>query len=303
MQKTDAFKEKGVNAMSWDSSQVIQSRSVINYSYATIEITQSRIDKGLIAIPMSLVQWFPGYNTTIQVYLDDSPVLYTKNYSSYRSTTRECRIGGMAEWFKENRIQSGDEIVIQLIDKERSIYRVIPERKFILKTRELQSSFDNSKDELDASDKITSLAEWTDLDKQKVVLNEYYRLTNTMPIEERRYVDKHSNQSKEGTPYNLRALLGNIYKGHCQVCDFWFLKKDNAPYFEIHHINASQGNNPRNLLLVCANCHRQFEYADVQHKFNNEGWLSKVLFKRKVYSVNQILLKTTLDEYVKKLFI
>jgi len=92
---------KGLNAMSWNSSQVIQSRSLINYSYATIEITQSRLDKGLIAIPMSLAEWFPDYNTTVQVYLDNSPVLYTKTYSSYKSTTRECRIGGMAEWFKE----------------------------------------------------------------------------------------------------------------------------------------------------------------------------------------------------------
>jgi len=112
--------------MNWNSSQVIQSRSAINYSYATIQITQSRVDKGLIAIPMSLAEWFPDYNTTIQVYLDDS---------------------------------------------------------------------------------------------------------------------------------------------------------------------------------LCANCHRQFEYADVQHEFNNDGWLTKVSFNRKIYSINQILLRTRLDDYVKKLFI
>lgn len=294
---------KGLNAMSWNSSQVIQSRSLINYSYATIEITQSRLDKGLIAIPMSLAAWFPDYNTTVQVYLDNSPVLYTKTYSSYKSATRECRIGGMAEWFKENRIHSGDEIVIQLVDKERFIYRLIPERTFILKTKELQARFDESEDEADASDKIISLAEWTDLDEQKVMLNEYYRLTNTMPIEERRYASKYSNQVREGVPCNLRVLLRDIYKGHCQVCDFWFLKRDNTPYFEIHHINASQGNNPKNLLLVCANCHRQFEFAGVQHEFTNEGWLAKVSFNRKIYSVNQILVKTRLGDYVKKSFI
>jgi hypothetical protein len=48
-------------------------------------MTQSRIDKGLMAIPMSLAEWFPDYNTTIQVYLDDSSVLHTKNYSSYKA--------------------------------------------------------------------------------------------------------------------------------------------------------------------------------------------------------------------------
>ncbi|GAH68744.1 unnamed protein product, partial [marine sediment metagenome] len=149
--------------MNWDASEVIESRSTINYSYAAIKITQSRIDKGLVAIPTSLAEWFPAYNTTIQVYLDDSPILHTKNYSSYKSTTRECRIGGVAEWFEESKIQSGDELVIQLLDKERFIYRLVPERKFILKTKELQSNFDNSENEAHASEGITSLAKWTDL--------------------------------------------------------------------------------------------------------------------------------------------
>jgi hypothetical protein len=58
-----------------------------------------------MAIPMSLAEWFPDYNTTIQVYLDDSSVLHTKNYSSYKSTTRESRIGGMAEWFTGNKLR------------------------------------------------------------------------------------------------------------------------------------------------------------------------------------------------------
>jgi len=79
------------------SSGVIQSKSKINYNYATIKITQSRIDKGLIAIPVTLSKWFPGHNDTIQVYLNDSPVSQTKNYSSYTSSTHECRIGGVSQ--------------------------------------------------------------------------------------------------------------------------------------------------------------------------------------------------------------
>ncbi|NIV11084.1 MAG: HNH endonuclease, partial [Aliifodinibius sp.] len=97
-------------------SKVVRSKSEINYSYATIKITQSRIDKGLIAIPVSLIKWFPDRNDTIQVYLSNSPVSQDKHYSSYRSSTRECRIGGMKEWFRQNNIKSGDEIVIQFID-------------------------------------------------------------------------------------------------------------------------------------------------------------------------------------------
>lgn len=62
-----------------ESLQIIRNKSEINYSYITIKATQSRIDKGLIAIPVSLTKWFPDYAETIQVYLDDSTILQTKN--------------------------------------------------------------------------------------------------------------------------------------------------------------------------------------------------------------------------------
>lgn len=283
--------------------QPIKIKSTIDYSYATIKITQSRINKGLIAIPVSLVEWFPKNNAHIRVYLDDSLVPQIKNYSSYSSTTRECRIGGMAEWFKENKIKDGDEIVVQLIDKNQFIYRLIPEQKFLLKTQELQHSLDKSKTDSDASDKIISIAEWTEVDKKKVVLNEYHRLIKTMPVKERRYVNRASNKAKEDVSSNLRVLLEDIYEGHCQVCDFWFLKRDDRPYFEIHHINPAQGNDPQNLVVVCANCHRQFEFANVKADFNQDSWLIGVSFNSKPYDVNQVILTTKWEESFKQIYI
>lgn len=284
------------------SPQIIQSKSEINYNYVTIKMTQSRIDKGLIAIPVSLAEWFPKHNAMVHVYLDDSPVLQHKNYSSYESTTHEYRIGGMRKWFEKNNIKNGDEIVIQVIDKENFIYRLISERKFIIKTRELQESFDNSESEQEASEKIITLAQWTDLDKQKVVSNEYHRLINTMPIEDRQFKER-SIRSRKTAPASLRTLLEDIYKGHCQVCDFWFLKRDNNPYFEIHHLNPSQGHHPKNLLVVCGNCHNQFEYANVYHKFNNNGWLIEISFNDRIHSVNQPALYTKTEDSLKELFI
>ena len=284
-------------------SEVIQSKSKINYSYSTIKITQSRIDKGLIAIPVSLAEWFPEHNATIQVSLDDSDVLQTKNYASYRSATRECRIGGMAEWFNKNKIKDGNEIVVQLVDKENFIYKLIPEHKFLLKTQELQKSFDASEDETEASEQIIKLSQWTDLDEQKVAFNEYRRLIDTVKVEERRSVKRPSSRARESVPYNLRVLLGNIYQGHCQVCDFWFLKQDNNPYFETHHTDPSLGSNPKNIILVCANCHRQFEYANVHPDRNKEGWLIMVSFNERTYSVNQVVLKTAFEDFFKKLFV
>jgi hypothetical protein len=246
---------------------MIKVTSPINYNYATIKITQSRLDKGLIAIPMSLARWFPEQNARIQIFLDDAIAPEIKQYSSYKSRTRECRIGGMAEWFRNKKIKDGDEIVIQLIDKERFVYRLIPESRFILKTHEIQNNLDSSESEISAKEEIEKLSRWAGIVQGKVVLNEYIRLINTIPIKERRYVSRHSQQTKESTPYNLRVLLGDIYQGHCQVCDFWFLKKDSEPYFEIHHINPLLSNNPKNLLVVCANCHNQIILTAKREEF------------------------------------
>lgn len=281
---------------------MIKLESKINYSYATIKVTQSRINKGLIAIPVSLVRWFPDYKTTIRVFLDESAVLHTKSYSPYTGSTRECRIGGMAEWYNKNKLKDGDEIVVQLIDKKHFIYRLVPEQKFLLKTQELQSGLDNAEDENDASEKIISLANWADLDKNEVILSEYNRLIKAMPVEERQYINKPSNKAKESVPPNIRVLLEEVYHGHCQVCDFWFLKKDNRPYFEIHHIKPSQGHHPTNLVIVCGNCHNQFEFANVRDEFNN-GWLTTVSFNDKPHPVNQIFLKTTWKSSFKQLYI
>lgn len=282
---------------------MIRVKSPINYNYATIRITQSRLNKGLIAIPVSLAKWFPEHNGRIQIYLDDAINPEIKQYSSYKSSTRECRVGGMAEWFRDNKIKEGDEIVLQLMDKEHFVYRLIPESRFILKTHEIQNNLDTSQSEISAKEEIDKLSKWAGITQGKIVLNEYIRLINTIPAMERRYVSRYSKQAKESTPYNLRVLLGSIYQGHCQICDFWFLKKDNEPFFEIHHINPLLSNNPRNLVVVCANCHRQFEYADVRNEFNQDNWLVKVRFNDKLFPVNQIILTTKQEEFIKQLHI
>ena len=289
--------------MGQNSPSVVSSRSRINYPYATIRITKSRIDKGLIAIPTALAEWFPDHNETIEVYLNDSTVSQTKRYSSYASSTHECRIGGVREWFKQNDIQSGDEIVIQLINKEHFIYRLIPERNFLLTTPELQRSFDESETEKAASGTITTLAEWTQLEIGNVVLGEYYRLVNTLPFGERHYVRKRSSRARESVPANLRTLLEGIYMGHCQVCDFSFLKRDKNPYFETHHLDAEKGHHPKNVIVVCGNCHNQFEHANVQQEFSDEQWLTRVSFNERVYPVRQAVLSTNVEGFFKQLFI
>lgn len=284
-------------------ANVVRSESQITYSYATIKLTQSRIDKGLIAIPVTLARWFPDHNMDIQVYLNDSPISQSKHYSSFSSSTGECRIGGVRKWFEENNLKSGDEIVIQLINKENLFYRLIPERRFIVTTQKLQTNFDKSTDELDASEKLTKLSEWTNLEKDRVVLNEYRRLVAAAVPVGRQVVARKASRARENVPAGLRTLLGQLYQGHCQVCDFWFLKRNNEPYFEVHHLDPMRGHHPRNLVAVCGNCHNQFEHADVAPEFNGEQWLIGVYFNKTLHRVNQIVLTAKMPSFSKELFV
>lgn len=286
-----------------ENYKMIKTNSTINYSYSTIQMTKSRIDKGLLAIPRALERWFPSQNANVQIYFDNSDILLNRHYSSYKSSTRESRIGGMAEWFEQNKLKEGDEIVIQVIDKDNYIYRITQNQKFIAKTQELQDKLDNSESELAAANEIINISQWISVDKKNVVLNEYYRLVNTVPMEKRLYIDKPANVKRENVSYNIKMLLGEMYKGHCQVCDFTFLKKDKNPYYEIHHIEPSYSNHPKNLILLCANCHRQFEYAQVGRYLNDDGWLIEVIFNNKHYYVNQILLKTKMGDFIKRVYV
>jgi len=289
--------------MEQNSLNIRNSKSEIPYNYATIQITQSRIDKGLIAIPIGLSQWFPDTNQAIEIYLNDSPISQSKRYTSYNSSARECRIGGVKEWFQQNNIRSGDEIVIQCIDREEYIYRLIPERNFISNVRELQKDLDSSEDEQKAKEKIIALADWTHLENRMVAINEYRRLLTDISFEDRKYTTRSSGRTRETVPINIKTILGNIYAGHCQVCDFWFLKKDKNPYYEIHHLKPSKGHHPKNLILVCGNCHNQFEYSNVKYQFNEESWLIHISFNERLFKVKQALLDEKNLVFSKELFV
>lgn len=280
---------------------MVNTNSKIEYNYATVKVTQSRIAKGLLAIPVAWLDWFPKQKVFIGVFLDDSNIPQNKNYTPYTSSSHECRIGGLAEWFSQSRIRDGDEIVVQLIDKDSFVYRLIHEAKFITKTRQIQNQFDNSSDESNALKSLSKIAQWINVDTQIATLNEFHRLIKEEKMEERRILTRKESFLKEGVPPNSKILLGEIYKGHCQLCDFWFLKRDGTPYYEIHHIHDQLGNHLRNLLVVCGNCHNQFTYANVRQEFI-EGWLYRVHFNERAFNINQIILKQKFSQPMKQIF-
>ncbi|MBN2089949.1 HNH endonuclease [candidate division KSB1 bacterium] len=268
--------------------------SPVNYNYSSIKLTYSRINKGLLAIPRSLKEFFPSFNTTLQIFFDNSASAELKPFTALTSSTRESRIGGLKNWFEKNAMKDGDDVIIQIIDTKNYIYRLIYESFFIHQTHIFQEKFDSAKTEAEVSEILQALADWTITDFNHVVLNELYRLSLNQEILDRKIVEIKPQRRRESVPSNLKVSLLQLYEGHCQICNFTFLKKDATPYFEIHHIKPEKGNHPKNLLVVCANCHRQFEFANVDLKYNGNGWLTNVNFNNFWFPVKQILTENEL---------
>jgi len=289
--------------MKSDSLKKIVEKSELNYDYKTIRVTKSRISKGLLAIPRGFTNYLPKSSQRIKIYLDDSQNPQIKTYSSYYSSTNENRIGGLRDWFSENQIREGDELVLQILDKEKFIYRLFAERIFIRKANEFQKDFDNSKDDEIASEKIKQISNLTQVEKTKIINNEFLRLAKYSNNEIRKRIKVSNRLNKENTPSNIKIVLGNIYNGYCQVCSFSFLKRNNFPYYEIHHLEPNIGHHPKNLVLVCANCHRQFEYANVTKDFNEKGWLSKVAFNQKEYFIKQAINEIEKLDFIKTVYL
>lgn len=61
----------------------------------------------------------------------------------------------------------------------------------------------------------------------------------------------------------IARKLKILYQGKCQICNFTFEKANNENYSETHHIVplGEQGSHEiKNIIILCANCHRQIHY-------------------------------------------
>jgi len=209
----------------------------------------------------------------------------------------------MRDWFEKKRVKTGDELVIQVIDKDNFIYRITVEKEFLVNTQELQKKFDSAKQVEEANTILDNLLTWANPRQDVAPLIELLRLTQTTNKSERRAVPISDRRAKETVPAHIRVLHERIYKGHCQLCDFWFLKRDKRPYFEIHHIDAFSGHHPQNLVVVCGNCHNQFEHSDTSLGFDEAGWLRQVRFNDRDYEVYQALVAAKLKAAQKTLYL
>lgn len=259
--------------------------STVPYGYTTIKVTQSRIDKGLLAIPVSLIDLFPK-NAKEIILINENGKEDVKNFTPYRSSSNECRIGGLKEFFNNHKIKDGDEIVIQFFNDDK--YKLFPERIFQKQIIDLESKFEESTNEIEADNTLNQLSLITKSNPQEVLQNEFVRLS-TIDISKRKSKEIIKSNINETAPVHLRKILLGLYDGKCQVSGFTFITKNGTPYFEIHHIDSSNGNHFKNLLVVCPNVHAQFTYANLEQYFDKEGWLRKVMFNSESFKVHQAI--------------
>ena len=260
--------------------------SKVPFNYKTIKITQSRLNKGLLAIPVSLIDYFPKQKGKIYVATGMSDKASLKNFTPYTSSSRECRIGGMQDFYEKFKIKEGEEIVVQILDDNK--YRILPEEQFADVIKRLESEFDKSQNEDEAGLKLREVSKITGLGLKDTAINEYYRLS-TMQIEKRKIEKARLTKGKENVPAAIKKLLVEIYEGKCQITGFTFIMRNGNPYFEIHHIKPEIGSHLKNILVVSSNIHAQFTYAFVEEFFDQDGWLRRVKFNKEIFFVNQII--------------
>jgi hypothetical protein len=260
-------------------------KSHIPFDYITVKTTKSRIDKGLLAIPVSLIDLFPRTSTKIFL-INETGKEEIKSFTPYNSSSRECRIGGLKEFYTKNTIKDGDELVIQLFDDDK--FKIIPERIFEKDVLDLETKIEKSRDEKETNKLLTQLSQITNKNSKEVLKSEFARLSNN-EISERKTKEIPKSRVNENVPFSIKKILLGLYDGKCQVSGFTFLMKSGTPYFEIHHINPSIGNHFKNLLLVSPNVHAQFTYANLEQSFDNQGWLRKVKFNNQSHKVFQII--------------
>ena len=259
--------------------------SKLPFNYKTIRITQSRINKGLLAIPVSLIDYFPNKKSRIFVSFGKDREAILKNFTPYSSSSRESRIGGMKSFYKNFMVKDGDELVIQILDKDR--YRIFTEKQFENNIEKIEKELDKSKDVTEAGSKLEQISTITNYGIEETLLSEFYRLSKKDI--NKRISKPRVSKAKTSVPASIRKILSMTYKGKCQISGFGFLMKTGKSYFEIHHIKPDLGDHLKNLLVVSPNVHAQFTYANLEEFFDDQGWLRRVKFNNDEFIVNQIV--------------
>jgi len=256
----------------------------------TIRATASRVEKGLLAIPQKFTDWFPHEKGQIQVVFDDEDRAKALTFHPYDPTVKEARIFGLGHWFSKRSVREGDPISITLEDMARRLYRIALDR--YVREREEQKArqkLQAARTDAEAKQELSTLSRLTRKRPRELAQEELLRIAQESPRQPRPRVSPRAAERHEGVPSAIRVLLRELHDGRCQLCSFSFEKRDGGPYFEIHHLDPEVGHHPSNLLVVCPNCHAQFEHATVTDFKWVGNWLVGVTINGKRVAVRQPL--------------
>jgi 5-methylcytosine-specific restriction endonuclease McrA len=254
----------------------------------TIRASASRLDKGLLAIPKKFRDLFPRERGRIHVAFDDDDSVKPLTFQPYDSVVKENRIFGLRQWFSKRGVREGDLISITLEDPERPSYRIALDR-FVLERQEQRAreGLRLAQTDSEAEDQLTTLSQLTRRRPRDVAREELMRIAAQSEPRTRPTTAPPRAERHEVVPSGIRILLRELHDGKCQLCSFTFEKKNGEPYFEVHHLNPSVGHHPSNLLVVCPNCHAQFEHATIADLRWAGPWLVGVTINGKHRSVRQ----------------
>jgi 5-methylcytosine-specific restriction endonuclease McrA len=256
----------------------------------TVRASASRLEKGLLAIPQKFKEWFPSDRGQIQVVFDDGEKIKELTFHPYDPTVKENRIFGLSHWFNKRGVREGDLISITVEDLNRRLYRIALDR--FVREREEHKARQNlqaARTDSEAEQELSTLSRLTRKRPRELAQRELLRIAQDSPRRPRPRVLPGATERHEGVPSGIRVLLRELHDGKCQLCSFTFVKRNGEPYFQIHHLDPEVGHNPSNLLVLCPNCHAQFEHATVTDFRWAGDWLVGVTINGKRFSVRQPL--------------
>jgi len=254
----------------------------------TIRASASRLDKGLLAVPQKFRHLFPTERTQIYVVFDDGESVRTHTFQPFDPVVKESRILGLRQWFSRRGVNEGDLISITIENPTRLLYRIALDR-FVLERQEQRArqGLRSARTDSEAEAQLAALSRLAKRRPREVAREELMRIAEQTVPRSRPTVLPRTAERHEVVPPSIRVLLRELHEGKCQICSFTFIKRNGEPYFQVHHLDASVGHHPSNLLVVCPNCHAQLEHAAVTDLRRAGPWLVGVAINGKHLSVRQ----------------
>ena len=243
-----------------------------------------------MAIPQRSTAHFPKEKRAIAVRFDNHHRTRLLTYRPRDAETKEARLLGLGKWFSKAGVQEGDPICIIVGDPEEGVYRIALQRQ-ILAEDEAAARVELKTAQTDsiAQEALRALVRLTKKRPAQVAMEEMRRIAEATRCRPRPRTPISVSTRSESVPPGLRLLLREVHNGKCQLCSFTFAKRDGEPYFEIHHLDPKRGHHPHNLLVVCPNCHAQFEHAILSECVWAGNWLISITINGKRIAIHQPL--------------